>query len=80
MRFMLVEDDMLLAQSLTDRLEDQWFHVDEADRGEDALELTDIYEYQVMILDLGLPDVSRDEVLDNLRAKNEHLPVLILSG
>ena len=80
MRIMLVEDDMLLAQSLTDRLEDQGFHVDEADRGEDALELTDIYEYQVMILDLGLPDMSGDEVLDNLRAKNEHLPVLILSG
>ena len=45
MRIMLVEDDMLLAQSLEDRLEDQGFHVDEADRGEDALELTDIYEY-----------------------------------
>ena len=80
MRIMLVEDDMLLAQSLTDRLEDQGFHVDEADRGEDALELTDIYEYQVMILDLGLPDMSGGEVLDNLRDKNEHLPVLILSG
>ena len=71
---------MLLAQSLTDRLEGQGFHVDEADRGEDALELSDIYEYQVMILDLGLPDMSGDEVLDNLRAKNERLPVLVLSG
>ena len=80
MRIMLVDDDMLLAQSLTDRLEDQEFHVGEADRGEDALDLTDIYEYQAMILDLGLPDMSGDEVLDNLRAKNEHLPVLILSG
>lgn len=80
MRIMLVEDDMLLAQSLTDRLEGQGFHVDEAERGEDALELSDIYEYQVMILDLGLPDVSGDEVLDNLRAKNERLPVLVLSG
>ena len=80
MRIMLVEDDMLLAQSLTDRLEDHGFHVDEADRGEDALELSDIYEYQLMILDLGLPDMSGDEVLQNLRAKNDQLPVLILSG
>ena len=80
LRIMLVEDDMLLAQSLTDRLEGQGFHVNEADRGEDALELSDIYEYQVMILDLGLPDMSGDEVLDNLRAKNERLPVLVLSG
>jgi two-component system cell cycle response regulator CtrA len=80
MRILLVEDDMILAQSLTDRLEGQGFHVDEADRGEDALELSDLYEYQVMILDLGLPDMGGDEVLDNLRAKNERLPVLVLSG
>ena len=80
MRIMLAEDDMLLAQSPTDRLEGQGFHVDEADRGEDELELSDIYEYQVMILDPDLPDMSGNEVLDNLRAKNERLPVLILSG
>lgn len=80
MRILLVEDDMILAQSLTDRLEGQGFHIDEADRGEDALELSDLYEYQVMILDLGLPDMGGDEVLDNLRAKNERLPVLLLSG
>jgi DNA-binding response OmpR family regulator len=61
MRILLVEDDMLLAQSLVDQLEDQGFHVDEADRGEDALELCDLYEYQVMILDLGLPDMRGDE-------------------
>jgi two-component system, cell cycle response regulator CtrA len=80
MRILLIEDDMLLAQSLTDRLEDEGFHVDEADRGEDGLELADLYEYQVMILDLGLPDMRGDEVLMNLRSKNADLPVLILSG
>lgn len=80
MRILLVEDDMLLAQNLVDQLEDQGFHVDEADRGEDALELCDLYEYQVMILDLGLPDMRGDEVLQNLRTKNEQLPVLVLSG
>ena len=80
MRILLVEDDMLLAQSLTDRLEDQGFHVDGADRGEDALELSDLYEYQIIVLDPGLPDMSGDEVLQNLRAKNEQLPVLVLSS
>ncbi len=80
MRILLVEDDILLAQSLVERLEDEGFHVDEADRGEDGLELADLYEYQVMILDLGLPDMRGDEVLMNLRSKNEHLPVLVLSG
>ena len=80
MRILLVEDDMLLAKSLTDGLEEHGFHVDEADRGEDSLELSDLYEYQVMVLDLGLPDMRGDEILDNLRAKNERLPVLVLSG
>lgn len=80
MRILLIEDDMLLAQSLTDRLEDEGFHVDEADRGEDGLELADLYEYQVMILDLGLLDMRGDEVLMNLRSKNADLPLLILSG
>jgi two-component system cell cycle response regulator CtrA len=80
MRILMVEDDVILAQSLTDRLEGQGFHVDKADRVEDARELSDLYEYQVMILDLGLPDIGGDEMLDNLRAKNERLPVLVLSG
>lgn len=80
MRILLVDDDVLLAQSLSETLENEGMHIDEADRGEDALELADLYEYQVMILDLGLPDMRGDEVLLNLRHKNPNLPVLILSG
>ena len=80
MRILLVDDDVMLAQSLSETLENEGMHVDEADRGEDALELADLYEYQVMILDLGLPDMRGDEVLLNLRHKNPNLPVLILSG
>jgi len=80
MRILLIEDDSLLAQSLVDRLEGDGFRVDEADRGEDGLELADLYEYQVMILDLGLPDMRGDEVLMNLRGKDERLPVLVLSS
>ena len=80
MRILLVDDDVMLAQSLCESLEQEGMHIDEADRGEDDLELADLYEYQVMILDLGLPDMRGDEVLLNLRQKNPHLPVLILSG
>ena len=80
MRILLVEDDALLAQTLCEALEDQGFHVDEADRGEDGLELASLYEYEVMILDLGLPDMRGDEVLANLRHQNATLPVLVLSG
>lgn len=80
MRVLLIEDDVWIAQSITDSLEAGGFHVDEADRGEDGLELAGLYEYQVMILDLGLPDMRGDEVLENLRQKNTNLPVLSLSG
>ncbi|MBT5157258.1 MAG: response regulator transcription factor [Rhodobiaceae bacterium] len=80
MRILLIEDDVLLAQSLTDALEAEGFQVDEADCGEDRLELAKLYEYQVMILDLGLPDMRGDEVLQNLRQQNTDMPVLILSG
>ena len=80
MRILLVDDDVMLAQSLSETLENEGMHIDEADRGEDALELAHLYEYQVMILDLGLPDIRGDEVLLNLRQKNPNLPVLILSG
>jgi two-component system cell cycle response regulator CtrA len=80
MRVLLIEDDVWIAQSITEALEAEGFHVDETDRGEDGLELSDLYEYQVMILDLGLPDMRGDEVLQNLRQKNTSMPVLILSG
>ena len=80
MRILLVDDDVMLAESLSETLENEGMHIDEADCGEDALELAELYEYQVMILDLGLPDMRGDEVLLNLRQKNPNLPVLILSG
>ena len=80
MRILLIEDDLVLAQTVCEALEGEGFHVDEADRGEDGLELAELYEYQVMILDLSLPDMRGDEVLQNLRRKNANLPVLILSG
>ena len=80
MRVLLAEDDMILAQSLTDRLEGQGFHVDKADRVEDARELSDLYEYQVMILDLGLPDMTGHDVLRQLRLARVDTPILILSG
>jgi two-component system cell cycle response regulator CtrA len=79
-RVLLIEDDVWIAQSITASLEAEGLHVDEDDRGEDGLELAGLYEYEVMILDLGLPDMRGDEVLENLRQKNTNLPVLILSG
>jgi two-component system cell cycle response regulator CtrA len=80
MRILLIEDDTVLAQNICDLLEGHGMHIDEADRGEDGLELTSLYEYQLVILDLGLPDMSGDEVLTNLRNMQRDMPVLVLSG
>ncbi len=80
MRILLIEDNALFAQSLCGALENKGFHIDETDRGEDGLELASLYEYQAIILDLGLPDMSGTEVLLNLRKNHSSIPVLILSG
>jgi two-component system cell cycle response regulator CtrA len=79
-RILLIEDDSILAENLTALLEQEGFHVDEADRGEDGLELCLAYKYQAIILDLNLPDMRGDELLANLRKRSDHTPVLVLSG
>jgi two-component system cell cycle response regulator CtrA len=80
MRILLVEDNADLSRDVCRLLEANSFHVDEADRGEDALHLTLAYHYEAIILDLCLPDMRGDEMLKNLRMKNDQTPVLILSG
>jgi two-component system cell cycle response regulator CtrA len=80
MRILLVEDDKNLARDIAFVLEAKSFHVDEADRAEDALHLTSSYNYEAIILDLNLPDMRGDEVLMNLRKKKNLTPVLVMSS
>ena len=80
MRILLVEDDKNLARDIAFVLEANIFHVDEADRAEDALHLTSSYNYEAIILDLNLPDMRGDEVLMNLRKKKNLTPVLVMSS
>ncbi len=80
MRLLLVEDDRLLAESLQTDLERQGFAVDLADNGVDAEFMGDQEPYDVVILDLGLPQRSGLEVLGNWRQKKNRVPVLILTA
>jgi two-component system cell cycle response regulator CtrA len=80
MRILLVEDDKNLARDIAFVLEAKSFHVDEADRAEDALHLTSSYNYEAIILDLNLPDMRGDEVLMNLRKKKNLTSVLVMSS
>ena len=80
MRVLLVEDDPTTLQSIQMVLESAGMVVDTADLGEDGLEIGKLYEYDIILLDIMLPDIDGFEVLRRLRDSRVDTPVLILSG
>jgi len=80
MRVLLVEDDTATSKSIELMLRSEGFVCDTTDLGEDGLEIGKIYDYDIIILDLMLPDIDGYEVLRRLRAARVKTPILILSG
>lgn len=80
MRILLVEDDLTAARGIALMLKAGGAVVDHADTGEEALELCRHYEYDVVLLDLLLPDIEGYEVVRRLRLARNSTPVLVLSG
>ena len=80
MRVLLVEDDTATAKSIDLMLQSEGFVVDTTDLGEDGLEIGKLYDYDIIILDLMLPDIDGYEVLRRFRAARVNTPILILSG
>ena len=80
MRVLLVEDDASTSKSIELMLKSEGFVVDATDLGEDGLEIGKLYDYDIIILDIMLPDIDGYEVLRRLRAARVATPVLILSG
>src|SRR6202789_4441036 len=80
MRVLLVEDDSATAASIEMMLRTEGFICDTTDLGEDGLEIGKLYDYDIIILDLMLPDIDGFEVLRRLRAARVRTPILILSG
>jgi two-component system cell cycle response regulator CtrA len=80
MRILLVEDDSSTAKSIELMLKSEGFVVDCTDLGEDGLEIGKLYDYDLIVLDLMLPDIDGYEVLRRLRSARITTPVLILSG
>ncbi len=80
MRILLVEDDPATSKSIELMLKSEGMVVDATDLGEDGLEIGKLYDYDIIILDLMLPDINGIEVLRRLRDARVETPVLILSG
>jgi two-component system cell cycle response regulator CtrA len=80
MRVLLVEDDSSVARSIELMLKSEGYIVDITDLGEDGLEIGKIYDYDIIVLDLMLPDMDGYDVLKSLRAAKVETPILILSG
>ncbi len=80
MRLLLVEDDSATAQGIKAILTSEGYVCDTTDLGEDGLEIGKLYDYDIIVLDLMLPDMDGYEVLRRLRAAKVKTPILILSG
>jgi two-component system cell cycle response regulator CtrA len=80
MRVLLVEDDSATAKSIELMLKSEGYICDTTDLGEDGLEIGKLYDYDIIVLDLMLPDMDGYEVLRRLRSAKIETPVLILSG
>jgi two-component system, cell cycle response regulator CtrA len=80
MRVLLVEDDCATAHSIEMMLKSESFNVYTTDLGEEGIDLGKLYDYDIIVLDLNLPDMSGFEVLRSLRVSKVKTPILILSG
>jgi len=80
MRILLIEDDKATAQSIELMLKSESFNVYTTDLGEEGVDLGKLYDYDIILLDLNLPDMSGYEVLRSLRLLKVKTPILILSG
>jgi two-component system cell cycle response regulator CtrA len=80
MRVLLIEDDSATAQSIELMLKSENFNVYTTDLGEEGVDLGKLYDYDIIMLDLNLPDMSGHDVLRALRVSKVKTPILILSG
>ena len=80
MRILLIEDDLSLADGITLALQNAGYAVDRAEQGKRGIALAQAVPPDVIILDLGLPDMDGVEVLKSLRGKASNASVLILTA
>ncbi|WP_299813171.1 response regulator transcription factor CtrA [uncultured Jannaschia sp.] len=80
MRILLVEDDPTTSKSIEMMLASANLNVYATDMGEEGIDLARLYDYDLILLDLNLPDIHGHDVLKQLRMSRIETPILILSG
>lgn len=80
MRLLLVEDDAMLGRAVLTGLKREGYDVDWMSAGKSAQHCLDTDEYDLVILDLGLPDIDGKTLLAQLRKRGNHTPVIILTA
>lgn len=79
-KILLVDDDTDMTAVLGEWLEGEGYIVESAENGEDALSRLAHYEYDIVVMDVGLPDIQGFEVCSTYRARGGSLPVIMLTG
>ena len=80
MRVLLIEDDPSTSKSIELMLSAEGFNIYSTDLGEEGIDLGKLYDYDIILLDLNLPDMHGYDVLKKLRLSKVTTPILILSG
>lgn len=80
MRILLIEDELALQQQLREQLEAQAYQVDTSADGNDGLFIAREYPLDAAIIDIGLPGISGLDVIRQLRAEGNTLPILVLTA
>jgi two-component system cell cycle response regulator CtrA len=80
MRALVVEDDPVSARLIEQALKGENMVSEPANCGEDGIELAKLYDFDIIVLDLRLPDIDGYEVVRRLRSAKVQTPILILSG
>lgn len=80
MRVLLVEDDPTTSKSVEMMLSNANLNVYATDLGEEGIDLAKLYDYDIILLDLNLPDMNGHDVLRQLRLAKIETPTLVLSG
>ncbi len=80
MRALVIEDDPVSAKLIETALRSERIVFETTDGGEDGIELAKLYDFDIIVLDLRLPDIDGYEVVRRLRGARVQTPILILSG